>query len=244
MFGVLVVLVLMLGLILGSFIAALTWRMPRNISIAKGRSFCPTCRKKIEWHDNIPVISFFLLTGRCRQCKAKISPRYALIELGTALLLGILLYKFGLTLEFVYYAFLSLFLVSIFVIDLEHMLIPDELVFSGLGVVISYVSIFNFSLLPLHLLAGGIAAVFFLLVTYITKGAGMGLGDAKLALLLGSIVGPYMALYMFTLGFVLGAIIGIFLIILGKAKLKKPIPFGPFMILGFFVSLLLTNVVY
>ncbi len=244
MFELVIFLVLSIGLIIGSFIAALTWRMPRNVSIAKGRSFCPQCRKKINWYDNIPVISFFLLGGRCRNCKLKISPRYPAIELSTAIVYGILLYKFGISFEFVYYAFLSTLLIAIFVIDLEHMLIPDKLVFLGILASLCYLTLFNFPLLFLYLTAGFVAAVFFLFVTFVTAGKGMGLGDAKLAILIGSIVGPYIALYTFTLSFVVGAVIGIFLVVIGKAKLKKPIPFGPFMILGLFISLLLTNVIY
>lgn len=167
-----------------------------------------------------------------------------MIEVFTALTFGILFFKFGLTLEFAYYAVLSIFLISIFVIDLEKMLIPDELVFSGLLIVITYLLIFGSTHIYAYLLTGFVSAVFFLLVTLVTRGKGMGLGDAKLALLLGSIVGPYIALYTFTLSFVVGALVGIFLIMIGKAQLKKPIPFGPFMVLGFFISLILNGIVY
>ena len=113
-------LVFVLGLIVGSFIGALTWRMPRYESIKKGRSVCPKCRNKIRWFDNIPVLSFFLLGGRCRNCKKKISKRYPLIEFTTALLFVFLYIRFGISLEFVFHTLLSICLVTIFVIDINY----------------------------------------------------------------------------------------------------------------------------
>ncbi len=237
-------LVTVLGLIIGSYVAALTWRMPRGIKISKGRSICPNCRKKISWFDNIPVISFFLLRGRCRSCKKKISFRYPLIELSASLVFVSLFLKFGLTIDLLYLYFLSICLISVFIVDLEEMLIPDEFVFAGLVTTVVYLLLLNPQNLFPYLLSGFAASLFFLLIYFLTKGKGMGLGDVKLALLLGLVLGSRLTIQALFFAFVIGAIVGIIMLIFGKAHLKKPIAFGPFMIIGFYLSLFLSNIVY
>ena len=229
------------GLIIGSFLAAFTYRYPLGISISRGRSKCPKCKKNIEWYDNIPLLSFLLLKGKCRNCKKKISFRYPLIELSS----GILFYStFQYPLsgdldniaQLVLYLILTSALIAVFVIDFEHQIIPDELVFFLIFLSLTH-TVFQPSLeLFKHILSGFGAASFLLFLNVVTFGRGMGLGDVKLALFSGFFLGlPGTIVWMF-LSFVIGGAVGVILLTLGKAKLGKPIPFGPFLVASFFVT--------
>ena len=212
-------LLFLLGLLFGSFLSAFTYRYPRGLGFIKGRSYCPKCKAVIPWYDNIPLLSFLLLGGYCRNCKTKISLRYPLIE--TAAALGFLVIGFN----FVYLA-LFLILLSIFVIDAEHQIIPDELIFIGL--VLFLIQRLNYT----DILSGFLTAVVLLLIHIATKGFGMGLGDVKFALLGGALVGLRSSLIWLFLAFLTGAIVGIILIFSRKLKLKDKIAFGPFLIIA------------
>ncbi len=218
----------LLGLIIGSFLGALTYRLPRGISISKGRSFCPNCKKQIDWYDNIPLISFLLLKGHCRNCHHKISLREPLIEAVTA----VVFFLVGLNPLLL---FLSAILIAIAVIDLEHQIIPDELVFFGLAIFTIYN--IQYPIYASNFLAGLISALILLSLNLITRGRGMGLGDVKLAILVGSMAGLQSFLIWLFFSFLFGAIIGIILIMLKKAKMKETIPFGPFLVMGYPIAL-------
>lgn len=227
-------LLFVLGLVFGSFVNVLIYRLPKNLSIL-GRSFCPKCKNKISWFDNIPLISYLLLLGRCRSCKKKISLRFPLIELTTALgFVAVAYFHYP-----VYFYFLVPLLICIFVIDLEHQFIPDGLIFIG---IIVWILFFLLSPVPYPLFANflaGFASAFFLLTLHlITKGKGMGLGDVKFAILGGLIVGPGLFLIWLLLAFLTGAAIGIILILGRKAHLKSRIAFGPFLVLAIPLALL------
>ncbi|MBI3396837.1 prepilin peptidase, partial [Candidatus Woesebacteria bacterium] len=126
-----ILILFLLGLVIGSFLGALSYRLPRNISISKGRSVCPNCKHIITWHDNIPLLSYILLFGKCRNCKKHISIRYPLIELFTAL--GFIIV--GSTIQssnffdLFYYLIVFAILVLVFVVDFEEQIIPDEATF-------------------------------------------------------------------------------------------------------------------
>lgn len=240
--------ILLLGLAFGSFAGALSYRLTKAISIFRGRSFCPNCKRKISAKDNIPLLSFLLLQGKCRQCKEKIPFRYVVIEFSIAILF-LVLYKthplINLSIPWLlaldqlslFYILAIAFLFSvIFIVDIENQIIPDSLVFliftlTLLGVLVSNGQIFE------HLLSGMIAAVVFLLLHFATKGQGMGLGDVKLAMVIGTILGTRLTIVWFMASFFLGAIFGILLILLRRAKIKDRIAFGPFMILSFLLTL-------
>ena len=231
-----------LGLVFGSFISALTWRYPLGISIAKGRSICPRCKKQIAWFDNIPLFSFIFLGGKCRNCKKIISWRYPAIELSTAL--GFFLTFQGLTLKGEYSIYsltiaLILFCILeiIFIIDLEHRIIPDLFIFLGL-----FFSLFIVQNSPLtNLLSGFVCASFLLIIHLLTKGRGMGLGDVKFAILGGIIVGlPLSPVWLF-IAFLTGALTGIILILSKKAGLKSKVAFGPFLVAAIPVTLVFGN---
>jgi len=249
------IFILLVGLILGSFIGAFTYRLERGVSISKGRSRCPSCKKVISWYDNIPVLSYFLLSGKCRRCKKKISFRYPIIEASTAILLlsiynvvtakesllfgNSIFSKWQSLMGFLFWPFilfLVTLLVSIFVIDFEKKIILDKLVFTGVAVTLLLFLFFGLPFLE-NLLSGLLVSSFLLFLHIITKGKGMGLGDVKLAILGGLLLGPKLTLVWVFLAFVIGAFVGSFLILLKKAKLKQQVPFGPFLIFSLFVVL-------
>ncbi len=239
-----------LGICFGSFVSAMTWRIPRNISFAKGRSICPNCKHKISWYDNIPLLSYLILKGKCRYCHGKISLRYPAIELTAAIgFVTIFLFTFkGPTLQGVYSIFtlvtllcyLTVFviLLSIFVIDLENQIIPDSLVFFGILIVLSCLLITNPHSLIINLFSGLVAASFLMLIHLATRGRGMGLGDVKFALLGGMIVGSKLLPIWLLLSFLTGAISGCILILVGRAKLKTKIAFGPFLVVSVALSII------
>lgn len=216
-----------IGLAVGSFITALTYRIPRNLGFVKGRSFCDSCKKELNWYDNIPLISFLLYEGRSRCCGKKISLRYPLIEITSAVTF-IVLYFFSMS---PLYYVLSTILLAMLVIDLEHQIIPDELTWVCLILALFTVN---------NSLTSSLFSAFFLsssllFLHLITMGRGMGLGDVKLAIPLGLILGLEKGLYWLMASFILGGIVASVLLILNKANLKTKIAFGPFLIVGFWV---------
>lgn len=244
------------GLIFGSFIAAYTYRFQKRLSNFSGRSFCDNCKKQIFWHDNIPLLSYLLLFGKCRFCKKKISPRYPLIEFFTALVFTItyltnikcfaialvnppssicMWNSSGSPLFYFYFYFIAILLLAIFIIDLENYIIPDELIY-----LLTFICLIGNVVFPGlsvygNIFAGFMAATLLLFLHLITNKKGMGLGDVKLAIPIGFLLGVQNTLIWLLLSFVLGAFIGIFLIIGKRKKLKSAIPFGPFLIISFFL---------
>ena len=227
------VVIFILGLCVGSFLNVLIYRLPKNLGFVKGRSFCPNCKHKLSWFDNIPLLSFLILKGRCRYCRSPISWRYPAVELLTG---GIFLLSYLNNLSCLSYLLFS-GLIVIFFIDLEHQIILDEIVIPFSLIFLIYFLVVNPKLLISNYLVAGIFSFLFLYFIYlITKGKGMGFGDVKLAFLMGLVLGWPKIMVAFYLAFLTGAIIGIILILLRKAKLKQKIAFGPFLVLGTFIA--------
>ncbi len=224
-------LALLLGLIIGSFISAITYRIPRDIGFVKGRSFCDNCKKELFWYDNIPLFSFLAYRGKSRCCDKKISIRYPIIELSSAIGAVLLFVLFPFSLFIINYSLFILSLV-IFVIDLEHQIIPDEL--TWLLLLLAFLLPSPFTLFPI-LFTGFFFALLFLALHLITKGRGMGLGDVKLAIPLSLILGFEKSINWILVTFVLGGIIATILLLFKRANLKTKIAFGPFMILAFWI---------
>ena len=219
-----------LGLTFGSFVNVLIWRIPKGLSIG-GRSICRKCKTKIKWFDNIPLLSFITLCGKCRNCKSKISLRYPLVELLTGIVFLFVYLRFGYSAQTLFFLLLSPILISIFFIDLDQQIIPDELVFAGIIITL----LFNFSF---SILFSGLLSSFLLLVLHlITKGKGMGLGDVKFAILGGMVVGLTNIFSWFFIAFLTGAIVGCILILTRKYGLKSKIAFGPFLVLALFLTI-------
>ena len=237
-----------LGLVIGSFLNVVIYRLPRGKSLLAPPSHCPNCGAFIKWYDNIPILSFFLLGGKCRTCKKPISWRYPLVEGLTALFFLLTFwYHFSLFFSFSFLIgliksllFISI-LIPVFFIDLEHQIIPDSLSYSLLisGIVLSTIQGFFLPSIEGAALGVGIFLAIFYLSLFFLHQAGMGGGDIKIAAGIGAYLGWKMALLSFFLSFLLGAIVaGVFLLFHLKG-LKDKIPFGPFLVGGAFLTLFL-----
>ena len=233
------ILISLYGLIIGSFLNVCIYRIPREESIAFPSSHCPNCGTSLKWCDLVPVFSFIVQRGKCRYCGEKISPQYPIIELLNAILYLIIYTKFGLSLEFFFYAIIFSLLIVITLIDLQHMIIPDILIILILVISVIYKILLYilYSKSPdlLNSIGGLVlSSLLFILIIIVSKG-GMGGGDVTLIGALGFILGIKRIFLTIFLSFILGVIISIFLLITKIKGRKDPIPFGPFIILGFFI---------
>lgn len=243
----------LLGAIFGSFFAALSYRMVRGISINAGRSFCDKCKNQINWYDNIPIISYFFLSGKCRFCKKRISKRYPMIELFYLfgfILIGFyktqIFYNLGIIdnlFNFVVLLITFCLLGAVFIVDLEKQIIPDELNYALIAISFLSLLVNSNNQVYLFLLSGFCFSLFLLLINIFTKGKGMGLGDVKFAIFPGLLLGPILGTIWLFLSFILGAIVGVFLIFIGKAKFGRHIPFGPFLVLSLLIVLFFGNII-
>lgn len=237
--------IFILGLVIGSFLNAVIYRLDKKNSILKGRSRCPKCRKVISWHDNIPILSFVLLKGRCRRCHKEISWQYPLVEFFTGLVFLINSYILASRINFTSFSLdffynliisfiISAFLIIIFVYDFRYYLISDKVVWSLAGVAFLY-NIFNYSLI--NLLIGAIIGVGFFLVQYlVSKGKWIGQGDIILGLAMGLILAWPKILIGIFLSYLIGSIIAIVLVVINQKKFQSRIPFGPFLATGTYLA--------
>lgn len=234
--NILVIFSTIFGLLIGSFLNALIYRIPLGINIAFPRSSCPKCKHIIAWYENIPVLSFIFLRGKCSNCKTKISWLYPAVELLTGLFAFLIaphslnsgeLFNF-----FFYLGVFSAFLVH-FIVDLKHQILPDSINIY-LGLLFFTIS---FIIHPwTHWLLGGAFGLGFpLLVSwifYLLKGqVGLGGGDIKLYAVLGVYLGPMAIMQNIFLSCFLGAVVGLAMMALKIIKKENPIPFGPFIII-------------
>jgi leader peptidase (prepilin peptidase)/N-methyltransferase len=241
-YGVNDVLIFILGLIVGSFSNVCIYRIPRNESIVYPASHCPKCRTTIKLIDNIPLLSYVILKGRCRNCKSKISIQYPIVELLTGLIYLIIYLTYGLSVQTLIYIILSSALIIIAFIDLNEQIVPDVISLPGIviGFILSffvpYISFINSALgVPV---GGGIILIIGVAGSVIFKKEAMGGGDVKLAAMIGAFLGWRYVIISLFLGFFLGAVAGIVLI-LSKIKSREDVvPFGPFIVLGSFITLL------
>ena len=220
------------GLLFGSFLNVLIHRLPRDESPWHGRSHCPHCRRIVRWFENVPVLSFVFLRGRCAGCKARISWRYPVVEVVSALLAAFCMEHFAAPGEAVaYYLFLAT-LLAIACIDWKHMIIPDELSLGALVLGLALAA----TVLPLgflQALLGVVAGAGFIWLVAIaykaTRGhEGMGFGDVKLAGMIGAFLGPLHVLFTIFLAAFLGSICGVVLLARGGTR-KSMLAFGTFL---------------
>ena len=231
------IFVFFFGLIVGSFLNCVIYRLEEGKSFLKGRSFCPHCKHKLIWQDLIPIFSFLILRGKCRYCQKKISWQYPTIEIATGLLfLSIFIFHFS-----IFNLIIACFLIIIFVYDLKHYIIPDKVIYPAIIIALifnfQFLIVNEFSIFKFSILSALGAAAFFLLIVLISRGKWMGVGDIKLAFLMGLILGFPNILVALFLAFFIGAIMGIGLIATGKKTLKSEVPFGPFLVAGTFLAL-------
>ena len=226
-----------LGAIVGSFLNVVAYRLPRGESLAHPPSRCPHCGAPVKPYDNVPVLSWLLLRGRCRNCKEPISVRYPLVEAGTALLCALVVVAKRADGDAVIGIVLVLLLVPITLIDLDHRIIPNKITYPGFVLGVVLVAVLDTDSLVEHLIASA-AAGGFLFVAWFLYPRGMGLGDVKLAFVLGIYLGRAVAPAMFT-ALIAGTLIGAIIIArVGAEKGRKTaIPFGPYLALGGLVGL-------
>lgn len=241
----LLVVSVLLGLLVGSFLNVVIWRVPRGESIVRPRSRCPGCKTQLGERDNIPVLSYVLLRGRCRSCGAEISVRYPLVEVGTALVFGLLSWRLGVSAALPAFLYLGAIGVALALIDIDVKRLPNTIVLPSYvvaAVLLVAASAYEGDVQPLLRAAVGSITLFgfyFLLALIYPKG--MGFGDVKLAGVLGIYLGwlGYAELVVGGfMGFLFGGVIGGALMMSGRAGRKTKIPFGPFMLAGALVSIL------
>ena len=257
------VLALILGLVIGSFLNVCILRIPLEVPITVPRSHCPHCKKLIRWYDNVPVLSYLILGGRCRRCKKKISARYPLIEAVTGLISVLLYLKFGLGVEWAIFFLFSAALLVLAFIDIDHRILPDVITLNGiwLGAIASVylaepsplvsrilrsagLDVTNPRIIALvgsllGVVAGGgllwgVAAAYLRL-----RGIeGMGFGDVKMMAMVGALLGAPMALLTIMLGSLLGSVVGLtFMRLTGKSR-DYELPFGTFLGIAGIVAVL------
>ena len=226
------------GLAVGSFANVCIHRLPRKESVVVPGSHCPACSAAVRPLDNIPVISYIVLGGKCRDCATRISPIYSVIETVTAVLLLAGFFKFGLSFDFMVYAAVAPALVIITAIDIEHQIIPDVITLPGiaLGLAVGTYTIGYADSLLGFFVGGGL----FYLLAVLSNG-GMGGGDIKYISAAGAFLGWQKVLLVIFIGALLGSVVGVFQIAVQKKSRKSLIPFGPFLAAGTLITLFYGN---
>ena len=229
--------IFLFGLAVGSFLNCIIYRLEKGESFLRGRSFCPHCGHILSFGDLIPLLSFLILKGKCRYFQQKISWQYPLVEISTGLLFISLLNLTQVRPVYFYLLLMGCFLIIIFVYDLKYYIIPDKIIYPAIVIAFRYTLRDPASLMKPGLTAAFLASAFFLIIVILSRGKWMGIGDIKLAFLIGLILGWPKILPALFLAFLIGAIIGIGLIVAGKKTLKSEVPFGPFLVTGTFLAL-------
>ncbi len=233
--------VFLFGAIIGSFLNVCIARLPDGRSIVRPPSHCPKCQSFLAWYDNVPVLSYLLLAGRCRTCRVRISPIYPAVEVLTGALAMALFLRLGPTLAFAGYFAFAAALVVITFIDLDHQIIPDVISLPGIAVGLAF-SLVSPLVTPLDALLGVLAgggtllAVAWLYKTFRGQ-EGMGGGDIKLLAMIGAFLGWQSIFVTLFVGSVIGSIIGVVVMLYEGADTKLAIPFGPFLAGGALVYL-------
>jgi len=251
-------LFVLLGLVVGSFLNVCIWRIPRGQSVVSPPSHCPRCRKPIRPFDNIPVLSFLLLGGRCRDCRNAISVRYPLVEALTALLFLVVLARFGLTVQTVKAIGFVCLLIVTALIDLDLQVIPFRLSVTGLGLGIAGSIVAPPPVMRDSLAAAAAGAAFigvaWLMWRYVLAGLfrrlgvdrkeGMGGGDLPYTAMIGAFIGLQALAVALFAAVVSGVLVGLIWRALGRGKAGQPMPFGPFLALGGILGLLWGRVAF
>ena len=241
--------VIILGGLWGSFANVCIYRLPLDKGVVSGRSYCPKCKKQITWKDNIPIISYLLLSGKCRKCKKPISSQYALVEFLSILFFTIIYFLYGITLTTLLLMILSLSFIIIFFIDLKHFIIPNEITFSmmALGFLKSFDPNLN-SLFPNYInsLIGGLLGygiIWSIIYFYkqVRKKEGMGLGDAKLFGVIGFWFGWLAIPFIIFLSSIIALLSVVPSLLKNSRTMSSQIPFGPYIIIGTLIYLFFEN---
>jgi leader peptidase (prepilin peptidase) / N-methyltransferase len=238
-----ILLAFLFGTMIGSFLNVLIWRLPREETM-EGRSQCPHCRHHLVWHDLVPVFSILFQRGKCKYCHKPISLRYPLIEVLTGIIFAVALWLFpvsdlatGIMLAKIFCV--VAICIVVFVVDLEHYLILNKVVYPGI-VLMAVFALLLHGILP-ALFGAAIAFIPFWLLWFASRGKWMGFGDVKFAAFMGLALGVKGVIVALFLSFVIGAIVGVGLILISKKQLGSRIPFGTFLSAATIVAILWGN---
>lgn len=243
-----VILIFIFGLMIGSFLNCVIWRLYKEESFLIGKSYCPHCHHSLGFWDLFPVLSFVFLKGKCRYCHKNISFQYPLVELATAIIFSLIYLHLGIiSLSFIFWLIIISFLIIIFVFDLKYFIIPDEVIYPAIFLSIIWL-LYSFFIgtttnheIILTIISALGASLFFFLIWFFSKGMAMGFGDVKLALLVGLLLGFPNTIVGLFLGFLLGAIIGSIMVFLKQKGFSSEVPFAPFIIAGAIISFFFGN---
>jgi leader peptidase (prepilin peptidase)/N-methyltransferase len=236
------ILVLVVGLAIGSFLNVVIYRLPRGKQFIKGRSVCPHCGQTIKWYQNLPLVSYLALRGRCAHCRKRISVRYPLVELLNGLGYLFFYWRYGISMELAVFAFLTSALIVIFFIDLEHQIIPDAITLPGmlLGLAISFAP-GGLGIVPSLIglvVGGGALYLIALLGDWLFKKESMGGGDIKMAAMLGAFLGWQKVLFIFVASAAIGLLVSVVLMLVStRLRKTRVIPFGPFIAVAALVAI-------
>jgi leader peptidase (prepilin peptidase)/N-methyltransferase len=235
------IIVVLCGLVWGSFLNVVIYRLPRGRSLARPPSACPQCGKRIRPYDNIPVLSFLLLGGRCRACGARISLVYPLVELLTAACFLLLYVHFSWSVHFLTACVFAGSLVALGFIDYFHQILPDEITLPGAVLALLYAA-FRSDLTFRQALIGAVSGALFLLVIYgayylLRKKEGLGMGDVTMMLYVGAYLGWKGALFTLVVASFAGALVGVYLLYVRRKTLQYSLPFGTFLAPAAFIAL-------
>ncbi len=237
-----IILIVVFGLVWGSFLNVVIYRLPRGLSLIRPPSSCPHCGKQIKFYENIPILSYLALRGKCGNCKANISPAYPLVEALTPFCFLLVYIQYSLSPHFFVSCLFASALIVLGFIDYYHQILPDEITLPGFVLAFLYTFFRDDLSLTQALLGAGVGAGFLLLVYgvyyLLRKKEGLGLGDVTMMLMVGAFLGWKQTLLTLILASIGGAIVGIFFIIFKKKDLQHALPFGTFLAPAAFVALL------
>lgn len=246
MFIIVMIFLFLLGIIVGSFINVLVYRTHEKKSIIKGRSICPDCKKQLKGRDLIPIFSYVALKGKCRYCKKPISAQYPLVEIATGTIFVSFFYFFNpheITqwLSLSLWIFVSIFLIAAFIYDTKWQILPDKFLIPAIIISLIYILILSIFFDQYHflynLLGAFVFALFFLALWFISKGKWIGDGDIRLAFLMGVLLSPMNLILAIFFGSSIASLVSLFLILVKKKKATQKIAFGPYLIIGLYISL-------
>ena len=230
-----------LGLVIGSFLNVIIYRLPNKTFFSNKRSYCPKCNNVLKWYDLIPVVSYIILLGKCRNCRDKISIRYPIVEIINALCYALIFYAYGITALSVIYMIMSSTLIVMSFIDIDTMEIPNGLIlFLIILGVISLINtiFFNAPFIWWEHLIGAVSVSGFLYLVFLLTRGGIGGGDIKLMFAVGLIIGYKLIILSAFIGIIIGGILGIAALAINKnINRKSQLPLGPSLAMGIFITL-------
>lgn len=236
-----IIFIILFGLAWGSFLNVVIYRLPRHLSLLFPPSACPFCKTRIKFYDNIPLLSFIILKGKCRHCGERISPSYFIVELITPLTFLLLYSQYSLSFHFIASCLFTSALIVLCFIDIYHQILPDKITFPGLGLSFVY-SFFRSDLKFIQALVGAAIGAGFLLFIYGVyflwrKKEGLGMGDVTMMVMIGAYLGWSRTLLTLVIASLAGTCVGLFVILVRKKSLQFALPFGSFLAFAAYISL-------